>query len=134
MATAVYAFIRGGPVERLSAAIMLSGWILTPFVLDASPSAFDGRAILVIDIVMFSTLLTIALGSRRYWPMWVAAFFLLGALLHLAALIDPQVALRERITATHIFSYLTLVGLGLGVALEAGPERAASHRNAARGD
>lgn len=130
--TTAYAFWRGGPTERLGGAVMLAGWLATPFLLDLTPVGLDPYAILAIDLVMFGAIAAIALTSDRYWPMAVAAFFLLGAALHLAQLIDPQVALRERIAATHIFSYLTLVGLWAGMLLEAERDRAASRRNAAR--
>lgn len=126
--TAAWAFWRGGPTERLGAAMMLGGWIATPFLLDLTPPSVDPYAILLIDFVMFGALTALALTSDRYWPMPVAAFFLLGAVLHVAQLIDPQVAVSVRIAATHIFSYLTLVGLWGGLAFEAERDRAASRQ------
>ncbi|HYD44497.1 MAG TPA: hypothetical protein VEA79_04435 [Phenylobacterium sp.] len=130
--TAGYAFWRGGPWERLGGGLMLAGWIATPYLLQLSPAHLDTWTILGVDLAMFLALTAVALVSHRYWPMAVAAFFLLGVLLHLAQLIDPQVALSVRIAATHIFSYLTLVGLWGGMLLEAERDRAAAGEAATR--
>ena len=127
--TAAYAFWRGGRWERLGAVLMLAGWIATPYLLELSPAGMDAYTILGVDLAMFLALTALALTSDRYWPMPVAAFFLIGVVLHAAKMIDPQVALTQRIAATHIFSYLTLIGLWGGMLFEAERDRAAARED-----
>jgi len=46
------------------------------------------------DLFYFLALLGIALGSRRYWPIWAAGFQLLCVLTHAGPLIDHQTSPR----------------------------------------
>lgn len=123
LAVAAHGFMRGGRPERMGAGMMLAAWVLTPFTVDLAPPALDAAAVLAMDAVLLAGLLGLALFGHRYWPMAAAAFHLLGTILHIAAFVDPQVALRERIVATYIFSYLTVLALAAGTALEARRER-----------
>ena len=114
----LYAAVRGGRIERLGAALMLGAWILTPFLVDLAPSGLDAVAVLAIDAGLLAALFALALFGDRYWPLASAAFHLVGTVLHIAQFVDPEVALRERIVATYIFSYMTILALAVGVALE----------------
>src|SRR5690606_27018831 len=123
LAVALYAALRGGRPERWGAGLMLAAWALTPFAVDLAPPALDAAAVLATAAALLTGLLALALRGPRYWPLASAAFHLLGTLLHIAAFIDPQVALRERIVASYIFSYLTVLALAAGTAVEARRER-----------
>lgn len=123
LAAAVYALARGEHAERLGAGLMLAAWIGTPFLVDLAPTPLDGAAVLAVDAALLAALFGLALLGDRYWPLAAAAFHLVGTVLHIAQLVDPQVALRERIVASYIFSYLTVLALIAGIALEARRER-----------
>jgi hypothetical protein len=123
LAAGAYALARGGRAERLGAGLMLAAWVFTPFLVDLAPAPLDGAAVLAVDAVLLAALFGLALLGDRYWPLASAAFHLVGTVLHIAQIVDPQVALRERIVASYMFSYLTVLALIVGIAMEARRDR-----------
>lgn len=105
---------RGRWPERTAAAAMILAWLASTWLHDADQRLGPQTIIMAIDIALFLTLLTIALRSDRWWPMWACAFHGLSVVLALAMLADPRVWSRAGFIASGVFSYLTMLSLFLG--------------------
>lgn len=115
----IYAFLKGEQPERTGGLVMLAAWIITPFTQGLQTPNGLQFGIFVIDVMLLIFLVTMALQSKRFWPLWAAAFHLLGVLMHLAITIDPSVRTKAYITGSVICGYLTVLTLVAGVLLEA---------------
>jgi hypothetical protein len=85
----VYALRFGGEPERLVAAIVILGVFATFAVV--APIADRNKTIelgpLTVDLIVCVALLSIAMRSRRYWPMWMAIFQCMQVASHLEPLL-----------------------------------------------
>lgn len=104
---------RGRDEERLGAASVLAGWALTLMVFK-SRSEDTQWAVLAIDAVLFAILMWIAFRTRRYWPLFAAAFQLLLVVTHFARALDSGVSGWAYLTAGLVWSYLMLISVGYG--------------------
>lgn len=104
---------RGQRYERLGAAVILIGWLLT---LAAIPFHFARTewGILTIDALALLALVWIALRSERYWPIFAAGFQLLAVMTHVASSLDHSVDHWAYITAEIIWGYLLVIAVGYG--------------------
>ena len=85
-----FVFYKGGRTERLAAAATVASWAITPFVV--SHDWFSPQyALLVINAGYLAILLTLALKSRRYWPMAAAAAMVLDVASQIAFIINPNI-------------------------------------------
>lgn len=112
-AVAGAALWKGGWSERLTAVGFLVAWLLTPLL---RRQGWEGPAWtgLAIDSVFLALLLFVSIRTRRYWPLFAAAFELLSVLSHIARLIDPGVRAWAYATADAIWTYLLLTALAIG--------------------
>jgi hypothetical protein len=115
-ACTAYALALGGRAERMGAATMFVGCVLTAAV--NSPLAVRYAsvevAIFAVDAVMLGVFGAIALLSDRFWPLWVTAFQLLVVLAHLAKLLDPEMLRNGYGFVIAVWSYPQLVAMALG--------------------
>ena len=113
VATCALALLRGRDEERLAAATVLLGWAL-------SMVAFRNRSedtqwlVLLIDGTEMPVFIWLALRTRRYWPLFAAAFKLLIVVTHLAHVLDPTITGWAYLTAVIIWSYLAVFAIGYG--------------------
>ncbi|WP_369058516.1 hypothetical protein ABOZ73_12765 [Caulobacter sp. 73W] len=119
VATAVLAFWRGGRTEAAGATVVLVCWIITPFTQNLNVHLGPQLGILAIDAVLLAFLVALALRSARFWPLWAAGFHALGTVMHLGAMVDPQIVTRAYLTGLFISSYLLLGAIVAGTLLEA---------------
>jgi len=108
------AIVRGGWPERSAAGAMVVAWFGSAFVQNTHQVFGPQVGITVVDLMLLVLLVTIALVSDRWWPMWAAAFHGLGVLLHLAMLVDAKVKGRAYFIAATMFSFLTVLALFIG--------------------
>jgi hypothetical protein len=101
-----YALWKGGAPERVAAAILLAGVVLT-----ATTQAFDthryatvqwGAA--MVDVGVLIGFLSVALLSTRYWPMWLAALQIIQLCSDFAKLL-PGVAALTYAMASSLIGY-----------------------------
>ena len=103
---------KGGPEERLAGAALLLNTAVTLVLRDfALPFEAGGFAA---DIATLLLLGVVALRSIKFWPMFAAAFQLLGVMTHVAKIIDPAVRPWAYYTAIVIWTYLIYIALGVG--------------------
>mgnify|MGYP001549683554 CR=1 FL=1 len=73
------------------------------------------RGAFVADICLLLLLTVVALRSRRYWPMFAAAFQLLCVVIHVARMFDPGVRGWAYATGEVIFTQWVFFAVGVGV-------------------
>ena len=104
--------------ERLTAVVLLCGALVSPLV---TVGAFivPELGILAVDATLFGFLLSLALVSDRFWPMWAAGFQIVGTLIHVARFVDASIWPYAYATAEAFWAYPVLAALGFGSWLEA---------------
>jgi hypothetical protein len=108
------AFLRGGWPERSAAAAMTIAWFGSAFAQNPNQMWGTQAGVMFIDMMLLALLITLALVSDRWWPMWASGFHGLGILLHLAVFLDQRIWGRAYFIAGSLFSFLTLLALFLG--------------------
>ena len=109
----IIAVRRGRDEERLLAAAVLLCWALSMVVYRAR-SQDTQWAVTGIDTVLLLLYLWIVLRTRRYWPLFGAAFQLLVVVTHLAHAVDPTIGGWAYWTAARLWTYLALFTIGYG--------------------
>jgi hypothetical protein len=108
------AFIKGDREQQLAAGGLLLSLAVTLAMRDRTWAGTQWGAC-VADTVLLGLLVSIALRSRRYWPLAAAAFQLLCVFTHLARIVDPGVRAWAYATGQVIWSQLVFWALGVGV-------------------
>jgi len=112
---------RGGPPERLAAAIIIC-WIVidVSYHLAFGPSGFTrvDPVHLVLDGGELIAIVWLALRANRMWPLWAAAAQLICVSGHVALFIEPGMS-RAYWAMTQMPPYIQLVALFLGAVAHA---------------
>lgn len=82
----IYAFWRGGPVERSGATIVLVQWIVT--ILVKPHGRPDDLAFALVDGVTFIVSAVLAVWSHKTWTLFFAACNLIAVASHFAAAVE----------------------------------------------
>jgi len=121
-AAAFVAVARGGPPERLAAAIIVC-WIIADasYHLVFGPSGFDrvDPVHLVLDSGELVAIMWLALQANRIWPLWAAAAQLICVSGHIAVFVSPEGMRRAYWALTQIPQYVQLIALVLGAVAHA---------------
>jgi len=122
LAAAFVAVARGGPPERLAAAIIVC-WIAADvaYHLMFGPSGFDrvDPVHLVLDGGELVAIVGLALRANRMWPLWAAAAQLICVSGHIAIFISPEGMRRAYWALTQLPQYIQLTALLLGAVAHA---------------
>lgn len=111
--TCILALLRGRDAERLATATVLLAWSLS--LVAAKRISQDTQwMVLLIDAAQLPVFIWLALRTRRYWPLFAAAFKLLLVATHLAHALDPSISGWAYLTAGIVWSYLALFAIGYG--------------------
>jgi hypothetical protein len=107
------AFWKGQREEQVAAGGLLLSLLVTVVLRDprwvgAQWGAFGA------DVCLLLLLTALALRSRRYWPMFAAAFQLLCVAIHVARIVDPGVRAWAYATGQVIFSQWVFFAVGIG--------------------
>jgi hypothetical protein len=122
LASAAFAYWRGGAPERLAA-----GFICALFVTDIAyhmvfgPSGFDkvDPVHLVLDGSELIAIMWLALRANRMWPLWAAAAALICYSGHFALLIQPHGMRRAYWAMTQLPPFIQVFALLMGAAAHA---------------
>lgn len=104
---------RGRDLERLAAGAYLAAWALSLVAFRAGTRGTQW-GVMVIDVVLLVGLVVIALRTRRFWPLFSAAFQLLAVVTHIARALDSAVSGWAYQTAGIIWGYLVIIAIGYG--------------------
>jgi len=109
-----FAWWRGGWPERTVAVANVAASLLNGLAQNHHDWVDPQWGDLIIDLLFLGLLVWLALKSDRHWPMWAAAFQLLGVITHIAMLADRRIGGWAYVTGGIIWSYLILGTLGVG--------------------
>lgn len=112
----LYAFLRGGRAERVTAASLLVATYATALVARPMAMRFQGVEIpiMMVDGIFFLVLFGISLKSEKFWPLWLTAMQGLTILSHLAPYV-PHVLPWAYGNALAMWSYPMLIVLAFAV-------------------
>jgi hypothetical protein len=111
LAALAVAWLKGGHPERLGAVFWLVGWMLTVLVNDLRIG--DLRwGVALLDLASLGAFLWLTLRYERWWPLGVSACLVLIIVVHMSALLIPEMTALGETSAQ--------LGLGmLGVLMQA---------------
>ncbi len=88
-----YAAVLGGRDGRWAASLIIAASALTiPATRMGESWARTEYLILLVDLFLLMGLYTLALLSRRYFPLWMTGFHLIAVVTHLSTLLAPRYA------------------------------------------
>jgi hypothetical protein len=89
----VYAAVRGGAPERIGAAIIFIGNLLTIFVVSPWKTQFDSVevGVALVDGLVLIAFVVLMMKANRVWPIWMTSVQGLGFLSHIPILLGPLV-------------------------------------------
>ena len=116
VAVCLYAWLRGGYDERIVATTCLAGTAATLLVISPLRLRYSGveQGLLLVDLAVLAGFITVALRSKRFWPLWVAGLQLTTSLGHMLKGIDQELLPRAYGAALQFWSYPILVVLAVG--------------------
>jgi hypothetical protein len=118
LGTCGMAFWKGRRSEKWTAVLLLAAAVASLFV-ETKFFAGTETGVLAIDLTLLAYLLVLALQSDRFWPLWAAAFQVVGTSIHLASIVDSTIWPSAYATAQAFWAYPVLLALGAGTWLEA---------------
>jgi hypothetical protein len=112
----LYALWKGGAPERMGAAILGLGTVLSRVFVSGRQTNYQSveTGILAIDILCLAAFVILALRAERFWPLWVAALMLLTVLAHVAKFVDPEMLLRAYAFLAIVWSYPAVLVMIVG--------------------
>jgi hypothetical protein len=115
-ASVTLAFGIGGRDERLTAAAFVAATIMS-WLLDNKYHGIQ-LSVLAIDVSLLFGLVLLALTSDRFWPMYAAAFQLVGTVVHVASMTETGDFAWAYAVGLIFWSYAVVMALGIGTWLE----------------
>jgi hypothetical protein len=112
----LYTALRGGPPERIGAAILTVGSILTLVTLSSNAQIYRSLelGVFLVDVATLLAFLALALRANRLWPLCITALQLVGTAGHAVKLADPQVLPYAYAIALRFWSYPMMLMLLVG--------------------
>ena len=114
--TCGYAIWRGRRDERVVAIACIVATVATRFLVSPVSIRYSNveLGLVLVDLAMLATFITIALQSQRFWPLWVAGLQLTTSMSHLMKAIDWQLLPKAYGAAVALWSYPILIILAVG--------------------
>jgi hypothetical protein len=111
-----FAWLRGGPEEKIAASICVLATIVTHFVASPLAKRYSNveTGLLAIDLVVLLGFVAIALYSTRFWPLWTAGFQLTVTMSHMLKGVQLDLLPRAYAAAAVFWSYPILFVIVVG--------------------
>ena len=111
LAVCVYAWLRGGWDERIVAITCLAGTAATMLAVSPIHRRYSGveEGLLLVDMAVLAGFVTVALRSKRFWPLWVAGLQLTTFIGHVLKGVDQDLLPRAYGAALQFWSYPILI-------------------------
>jgi len=116
--SSVFSWRFGGLDEKLASAGFLFATLATHYA-NRSHYSHTETGELAIDLLLLAGLVVLALRSDRFWPMWAAAFQLVGTSVHIASMTETGDFAWAYAVGLIFWSYPVLIALMVGTWLEA---------------
>jgi hypothetical protein len=116
LAVCIYAWFRGGGDERAVAATCLAGTLATMLVISPLRDRYAGveAGLMMVDLGVLAGFITVALRSKRFWPLWVAGLQLTTSLGHFLKGVDQDLLPKAYGAALQFWGYPILLILAVG--------------------
>jgi hypothetical protein len=103
----LYALLKGGPPERIGAAIFAAAYILSLIAAANGGARYEWVevGVFAVDVAMLLALLALALRANRFWTLWVTALQIIGTAGHAVKLADPELVRSGYAIALALWSY-----------------------------
>ena len=115
----------GGLDEHIASMAFLIATVASKLFVESNYDSTE-NILLVIDLVLLGCLVTLALRSDRFWPLWAAAFQLVGTTVHLASMVETGNFAWAYAVGLIFWSYPVLIALGVGTWFEGRHRRTAA--------
>ena len=112
-----FAWKWGGIDEKLTASALMVATVASNLA-DTTAFVRTETGMLVVDGLLFLGLVVLALRSDRFWPMWAAAFQLVGTMFHFASMTETGDFAWAYYIALIFWSYPVMIALGVGTWFE----------------
>lgn len=111
-----YAVLRGGMPERIGAAILTVGSLLTVAALSSTATIYRSleMGVFLVDVATLFGFVFLALRADRLWPLCITALQLVGTAGHAVKLVDPQVIPYAYAFALRFWGYPMVLVLLIG--------------------
>ena len=115
-AVCLNALWRGGKDERVVAACCMIGTGATLLVVSPLRQRYASleEGLLFVDLAVLAGFITVALRSKRFWPLWVAGLQLTTSVGHMLKGVDQELLPRAYGAALQFWSYPILLLLAVG--------------------
>lgn len=110
LASAIYAFWRGGAPERIGAAVVLAGTVASFFAVSGAGARWLNleTGLLIVDATMLAAILILVVRANRLWPIPMAALLIVQVSGHFLKTLDPQIYPFLYWLTSSLWSYLIL--------------------------
>lgn len=116
VAVCAYAWWRGGPDERFVAVTCLVGTAASMLVISPLRERYAGveEGLMLVDLGVLAGFITVALRSKRFWPLWTAGLQLTTSIGHILKGVDEDLLPRAYGAALQFWGYPILLILAVG--------------------
>lgn len=116
IASCGYALWRGDRDARVAAIVCIVATALTVLLLTPGPARYRliESGTMMVDLATLAAFVTLALFSRRFWPLWVAGLQLTASTAHALKLFDASLVPIAYAAAERFWSYPILVIIAIG--------------------
>ncbi len=112
------AFRWGGTDERIASLAFIAATFASKLFTESN-YVHTETIVMAIDALLLLALVAVALRSDRFWPMWAAAFQLVGTSVHLASMAETGDFKWAYAVGLIFWTYPVLIALMVGTWLEA---------------
>jgi hypothetical protein len=116
LAVCIYAWLKGGSDERAVAVTCLAGTLATMLVISPLRHRYAGveAGLMLVDLGVLAGFITVALRSKRFWPLWVAGLQLTTSMGHFLKGVDQDILPKAYGAALQFWGYPILLILAIG--------------------
>ena len=111
-----YSALRGGQPEKRAVVIFIVGIALTFVAPSSSAHRFTHPevGILIVDLVILSAFVMLALCAERFWTIWICSMQVIQVLSHIPIILIPELIPQAYYILTAIWVYPMLIVLTIG--------------------
>lgn len=111
-----YALWRGDRDARIAAIVSIVATALTVVLLTPGSARYRivENGAMIVDLATLAAFVTLAIFSKRFWPLWVAGLQLTASAAHALKLANPELVPLAYATAERFWSYPILLIIAIG--------------------
>lgn len=114
IAMCIFAFLKGGDVERIGAGTYAFGWFASVLVQGDTAAATIPYGMFLLDLMMLVVFVALSWRYRRTWPVWAAGLQLMTVMSHILIMTDARLPITSLYTVMNLVSYLIIGCITVG--------------------